>query len=75
MPLLHAKESKALLDSGFHALDSGFHVLYLLLLLELVFWIPIDSGILDSRIKYFSHVGFYRQKSGRQKSGFLYMGR
>lgn len=75
MPSLHAKKSKALLDSGFHALDSGFHVLYLLLLLELVFWIPIVSGILYSIKNSFSHFGFYRQKSGRQKSGFLYMWR
>ena len=29
MPLPNVKESKALLDSGFHALDSGFHVLYM----------------------------------------------
>ena len=29
MPLPHLRESKALLDSGFHDLDSGFHVLYI----------------------------------------------
>ena len=28
MPLSHVRESKALLDSGFHNLESGFHVPY-----------------------------------------------
>ena len=46
MPLPHVRESKVLLDSGFHALDSGFHVLCMFLLMELVFWISIVSGIL-----------------------------
>ena len=46
MPLPHVRESKVLLDSGFHASDSGFHVLCMFLLMELVFWISIISGIL-----------------------------
>ena len=46
MPLPHVRESKVLLDSGFHALDSGFHVLCMFLLMELVLWISIVSGIL-----------------------------
>ena len=49
----YVRESKALLDSGFHALDSGFHVLYMFLLVELVVWTPIVSEILDSTRKIF----------------------
>ena len=75
MPLPHVRESKALLDYRFHGMDSGFHVLYMFMLVEPVFWIPIVSRILqDSTRKVFPDSEFYRQKSGRQKSGFLYMG-
>ena len=38
------RESKTVLDSGFHTVDSGFQYLSL----ELGFWIPVVSGILDS---------------------------
>ena len=47
--LPHVRESKTVLDSGFHTLDSGFQVLdSSLLSAELGFWIPIVSGISDS---------------------------
>ena len=52
MPLPLLRESKALLDSGFHALDSGFHVLYMFLLMELVIWIPIVGGILQEQERF-----------------------
>ena len=52
MPLPLLRESKALLDSGFHALDSGLHVLYMFLLMELVIWIPIVGGILQEQERF-----------------------
>ena len=67
MPLPHLRESKTLLDSGFHDLDSEFHVLYIIFVGGTCF---LDSN-LDSagRRKVFPDSEFYRQKSG-----FLYMG-
>ena len=79
MPLpfaLSVMESKALLDSGFHALDSGFHVLYMFFVGGTCFldsnryW---DSELHKKNVE--KDFGFYRQKSGRQESGFLYIGR
>ena len=44
-----ARESKTVLDSGFHAVDSGFQLLdSRTLSVELGFRIPISSGIPDS---------------------------
>lgn len=42
------RESKAVLDSGFHAVDSGFKVMDSRLLVKLGFWNPICSRIRDS---------------------------
>ena len=42
----HLRESKIVLDSGFHAVDSGFQVLYSRFLVSGT-WIPIVSGIPD----------------------------
>ena len=43
------RESKTVLDSGFHALDSKFQLLdFRSFLVELGSWIPIVSGIPDS---------------------------
>ena len=46
----HVRESKTVLDSGYHAVDSGFQVLDsgFFLSVELGFLIPIFSGIPDS---------------------------
>ena len=45
----HVRESKIVLDSGFHAMDSGFQACNsILLLVELGFRIPIFSEIKDS---------------------------
>ena len=47
--VLHVRESKTLLDSGFHAVDSGFQLLDSRPFpAELWFWIWIVSGIPDS---------------------------
>ena len=42
----HLRESKIVLDSGFHAVDSGFQVLYSRFLVSGT-WIPIVSGFPD----------------------------
>ena len=52
MPSLHAKESKALLVSGFHALNSGFHVLYM-------FFVG-GSCCLDSN-RWWDSAGFHKK--------------
>ena len=44
----HVRESKTVLDSGFHALNSGFSVLDSRLLVKFGFWIPIFSRVPDS---------------------------
>ena len=47
--LPHERESRAVLDSGFHAADSRFQVTaFQSLSMELGFWIPIDCVIPDS---------------------------
>ena len=47
--LPHERESRAVLDSGFHAANSRFQVTgFQYLSKELGFWIPIDCGIPDS---------------------------
>ena len=82
----HVRESKTVLDSGFHTVDSGFQYLSL----ELGFWIPVVSGILDS-LSCFpdskdQDSGFHKQKflgfwilqakiSQIPESGFPYTGR
>ena len=75
----HVRESKTVLDSGFHAVDSGFQTLAV----DLTFWIPIVSGIPDSlscipdstsKIFPGKTFGFHEQNiSGLQQwdSGFL----
>ena len=45
-PHPHLRESKIVLDSGFHAVDSGFQALYSRFLVSGT-WIPIVSGIPD----------------------------
>ena len=87
----HVRESKALLDSGFHAVDSGFHLLdSRSFSVELGFRIRIVSGIPDSYTcipnSKAQDSGFHKQKFPRFRipnakisrileSGFLYMGR
>ena len=87
----HVRESKTVLDSGFHAMDSGFSLLYLKSFSEdLGFRIPIVSGILDSyscipdskaQDSRFQKQNFLRFRilqakiSGILESGFPYMGR
>ena len=87
----HVRESKTVLDSGFHAVDSEFQLLdsrsYTV---ELGFRIPIVSGIPDSHScipdSNSQDSGFHKQKFPRfrilhakisriPESGFLYMGR
>ena len=80
------RESKTVLDSGFHTVDSGFQYLSL----ELGFWIPVVSGILDSLScipdSKDQDSGFHKQKflgfwilqakiSQIPESGFPYTGR
>ena len=79
----HVRESKTLLDSGFHAVDSGFQLLdSRSFSVELGFRIRIVSGIPDSKTQ---DSGFHKQKFPRfwipnakisqiPESGFLYMG-
>ena len=87
----HVRESKELLDSGFHAVDSGFHLLdSRSFSVELGFRIRIVSGIPDSYTcipdSKAQDSGFHKQKFPRfripnakisriPESGFLYMGR
>ena len=87
----HVRESKTLLDSGFHAVDSGFHLLdSRSFSVELGFRIRIVSGIPDSYTcipdSKAQDSGFHKQKFPRfripnakisriPESGFLYMGR
>ena len=87
----HVRESKTLLDSGFHAVDSGFQLLdSRSFSVELGFRIRIVSGILDSYTcipdSKAQDSGFHKQKFPRfripnakisriPESGFLYMGR
>ena len=87
----HVRESKTLLDSGFHAVDSGFHLLdSRSFSVELGFRIRIVSGIPDSYTcipdSKAQDSGFHKQKFPRFRipnakisrileSGFLYMGR
>ena len=87
----HVRESKTVLDSGFHAVDSGFQLLdsrsYTV---ELGFRIPIVRGIPDSDScipdSKAQDSGFHKQKFPRfrilhakisriPESGFPYMGR
>ena len=86
----HVRESKTLLDSGFHAVDSGFHLLdSRSFSVELGFRIRIVSGIPDSYTcipnSKAQDSGFHKQKFPRfripnakisriPESGFLYMG-
>ena len=72
---LSVSESKALLDSGFHVLDSGFHVPYMFFVGRTCFLGSNRYWNSAGRRKVFPDSEFYRQKSGRQESGFLYMGR
>ena len=87
----HVRESKTLLDSGFHAMDSGFQLLdSRSFSVKLGFRIRIVSGILDSYTcipdSKAQDSGFHKQKFPRfripnakisriPESGFLYMGR
>ena len=87
----HVRESKTVLDSGFHAMDSGFSLLDLKSFsVDLGFRIPIVSGILDSYScipdSKAQDSGFHKQNflifrilqakiSGIPESGFPYMGR
>ena len=64
----HVRESKTLLDSGFHAVDSGFHLLdSRSFSVELGFRIRIVSGIPDS---YTCIPDFKAQNSGFQMQKF-----
>ena len=63
----HVRESRTVLDSGFHAVDSGFQLLdSRSLSVELGFWIPIVSGIPDSHSciqdSMAQDSGFHKQK-------------
>ena len=87
----NVRESKTLLDSGFHAVDSGFHLLdSRSFSVELGFRIRIVSGIPDSYTciphSKAQDSGFHKQKFPRFRipnakislileSGFLYMER
>ena len=87
----NVRESKTLLDSGFHAVDSGFQLLdSRSFSVELGFRIRIVSGIPDSYScipdSKAQDSGFHKQKFPRfripnakisriPESGFLYMGR
>ena len=86
----HVRESKTLLDSGFHAVDSGFQLLdSRSFSVKLWFPIRIVSGISDSYTcipdSKTQDSGFHKQKFPRfwipnakisqiPESGFLYMG-
>ena len=87
----HVRESKTVLDSGFHAVDSGFQLLVSRsYTVELGFRIPIVRGIPDSDScipdSKAQDSGFHKQKFPRfrilhakisriPESGFPYMGR
>ena len=87
----HVRESKTLLDSGFHAVGSGFHLLdSRSFSVELGFRIRIVSEIPDSYTcipdSKAQDSGFHKQRFPRfripnakisriPESGFLYMGR
>ena len=85
----HVRESKTLLDSGFHAVDSGFQLLdSRSFSVELWFRIRIVSGIPDSYTcipdSKAQDSGFHKQKFSKipdskcknfPDSGILYMGR
>ena len=91
LSLPRVRESKTLLDSGFHAMDSGFHLLdSRSFSVELGFRIRIVSGIPDSYTcipdSKAQDSGFHKHKFPRfripnakisriPESGFLYMGR
>ena len=58
----HVRQSRAVLDSGFHAMDSGFQLLHSEFLVSGTNWIPDTNR--------FRHSGFVKLYSGFQSPVF-----